>query len=646
MSSAPVSFRAALVSLWFRFVTLTTVVLLFILASWLPGRLARWLLFLTPGEVIFEAAVRVIFVALTAMALATLLTALAVPFLLRRTSSRTTFVEACTKTGVALTVCAVLAIVLTAIADSAVDLGHLSWFPIRIVLAAYLLAFAAALCLPRSRDQVVAGLDGILSKKATRRTVIATGVSSAALVAGEFVAGKATGGSAIPRKIPVSNTPGRTGPNVLLITFDALSAEHMSLYGYGLPTTPCIDEFARGSSVFTNFYSASTFTTPGISSILTGLYPSEHHVYHVDGSLRRGGYARKTLQHLMRAEGYSTAASLNNPVAWFLADGISEEFDYLPEMPHRPDFLMKLWNATSPLHQHQPFGTRNAEFGSLEWLWSRRATLKKYFPAIDPKYVFTPSASFEQARETLDKLPDGFFLWVHTLAPHAPRLPDAPYLGRFSHPAANRGPMDGNRFRYDELLAEADGAFGAFLSSPEVAARLKNTAVIVAADHGESFEGGVLGHGGGDQTRPVVHVPLIVHMPGQEHGYRVSVTADHTALAPTILDIAGLPRPSWMRGGSLVPWLTRDGEGGSEGLAFTQFLETDSIVEPLRSGTVGVVDGNHQCVLDIATGKAKLRRLAQAHLRDLDCSDENPALAQRLREVIYARFPDLPRLKA
>jgi arylsulfatase A-like enzyme len=135
-------------------------------------------------------------------------------------------------------------------------------------------------------------------------------------------------------------------------------------------------------------------------------------------------------------------------------------------------------------------------------------------------------------------------------------------------------------------------------------------------------------------------------MPGQEHGYRVSVTADHTALAPTILDIAGLPRPSWMRGGSLVPWLTRDGEGGSEGLAFTQFLETDSIVEPLRSGTVGVVDGNHQCVLDIATGKAKLRSLAQAHLRDLDCSDENPALAQKLREVIYARFPDLPRLKA
>ena len=48
----------------------------------------------------------------------------------------------------------------------------------------------------------------------------------------------------------------------------------MSLYGYGLPTTPNIDAFARKSTVFTNFYSACTFTTPSVASLLTGIYPS------------------------------------------------------------------------------------------------------------------------------------------------------------------------------------------------------------------------------------------------------------------------------------------------------------------------------------------------------------------------------------
>jgi glucan phosphoethanolaminetransferase (alkaline phosphatase superfamily) len=51
-------------------------------------------------------------------------------------------------------------------------------------------------------------------------------------------------------------------PNILLITFDAMSAEDMSPYGYRLPTTPRIGEFASKRTVFTNFYSASTLPRP------------------------------------------------------------------------------------------------------------------------------------------------------------------------------------------------------------------------------------------------------------------------------------------------------------------------------------------------------------------------------------------------
>ncbi len=180
----------------------------------------------------------------------------------------------------------------------------------------------------------------------------------------------------------------------------------------------------------------------------------------------------------------------------------------------------------------------------------------------------------------------------------------------------------------------------------EADGRLRNTAVIVSADHGESFEGGIYTHASSYQTRPEIHVPLILRMPGQERGARVAVAADQTSLAPTILEIAGLPRADWMRGPSLLPWLNRDNEGEGQGMAFTQYLEKNSIFRPVTHGTVGVIDGRHQYVLDLDTGKGILRGLAEAQSWDLDRSAENPALAQSLREAIYARFPDLPRKPA
>ena len=109
--------------------------------------------------------------------------------------------------------------------------------------------------------------------------------------------------------------------------------------------------------------------------------------------------------------------------------------------------------------------------------------------------------------------------------------------------------------RYDEFIATADRAFGAFMSELENSGKLQNTTVIVSADHGESFEGGVFQHDSAYQTRPVIHIPLIIRTPGQQDSRTVAFTADQTALAPTILELAGQPKPDWMRGQSLVGWL-------------------------------------------------------------------------------------------
>ena len=175
------------------------------------------------------------------------------------------------------------------------------------MLAAYFLAFAVALCIPRARREVVTSLDGFLGEKMTRRTAIATVAGAAALVATEFALSKT-----VPA-VKAALVPQRPKSNILLITFDALSAEDMSLYGYRLPTTPNIDAFARKGTVFTNFYSVSTFTTPSVATMLTGIYPSESHVYQLKGQVRAED-AKRSLPHAMRAAGYATGAFLSNPL--------------------------------------------------------------------------------------------------------------------------------------------------------------------------------------------------------------------------------------------------------------------------------------------------------------------------------------------
>ncbi len=200
--------------------------------------------------------------------------------------------------------------------------------------------------------------------------------------------------------------------------------------------------------------------------------------------------------------------------------------------------------------------------------------------------------------------------------------------------------VDQRRLAYDEFLLSVDRAFGGFMSDLEKSGKLSNTTVIVSADHGESFEGGVYQHQTPYLTRPVIHVPLIIRTPGQQDGRTVAFTADQTSLAPTILELAGQPKPDWMRGESLANWLNRDGEGEGEGLAFTQYLEKNSIFKPLRHGSVGVIDGLYEYVFYLETQKGELRPLNEAQIWDLDRSAEHPARAEALHAAIHSRFPD------
>ena len=640
-------FRSIVIALWFRLITLAIVALVFaeglLLAT---GKVQGWTFYLTTSEVIFEVVVRLLFAGLTGIATGTVLTGAIAPFLWHFKSSRESIAEWATKVCVVLVVFWDSRFALQMMINTLWSY-HGPKFSTAL-FAAHFLAFVVALSIPRTRKEVVTSLNGFLGEKMTRRTALATVIGTAALVASEYALTKSA------PTVTAALGAQRRKSNFLLITFDALDAEDMSLYGRRLPTTPNIDAFARTGTVFTNFYSACTFTTPSIATVLTGLYPSESYVYQLQGHARRAN-VRNSLPQAMRTAGYATGAFFSNPYAYYLARGLENGFDVLPEPVFQPGGLQHLWDATTPLHPDPGFGSRVEEHYDLQNVWNTLGRTPSQFDR------FKAVASFKHAREIMAKLPDGFFLWVHAMTPHSPYLPDAADRGRFLPDAEQRtheenedppswfphykpdlqSAVDQRRLRYDEFIATADRAFGTFMSDLEKSGKLVDTTVIVSADHGESFEGGVYQHRCPYLTRPVIHVPLIIRTPDQQQGGTVAFTADQTSLAPTILDLAGAAKPDSMRGQSLVGWLSRDGQGEGEGLAFCQHLEKNSVFKPLRRGTVGVIDGQYQYVFYLDAQKGELRPLTEAQIWNLDRSAENPAKVKALRAALHKRFPEL-----
>jgi hypothetical protein len=95
-------------------------------------------------------------------------------------------------------------------------------------------------------------------------------------------------------------------PNVVLFGIDSLLSEHMSCYGYDRLTTPHIDRFAEGGTLFEKYFLAHTFPRRApYSSMLTGRDCFGTQVVRCvhKGPLRP---EVRTLAEILRDEGYTS----------------------------------------------------------------------------------------------------------------------------------------------------------------------------------------------------------------------------------------------------------------------------------------------------------------------------------------------------
>lgn len=283
--------------------------------------------------------------------------------------------------------------------------------------------------------------------------------------------------------------------NVLIISFDALRADSLGLYGYPKETSPNLDAFARRSLVFDHAYTSAPVTPTSFASAFSGLLATR--VFHAWKFV-----AEDTLAGRLRDAGYTTA-------------GIFNTVQLTPERGFDRDFGHYVW-------------VRN-----------------------NPDDVFLDQATAWLFDHHEDR---PLFAWIHFLSPHAPYVhrPEAEHLyapgydGPFAQTTGVKfeatDAADAARIRdlYDGMVHYSDSLFGKLIERVERMGLLQDTVVVVTTDHGEEFlERGGFQHG--KLYEEHVRVPLLIYHPRVGLGTRTDVLFSNVDLLPTLLSMVGHP---------------------------------------------------------------------------------------------------------
>jgi hypothetical protein len=110
--------------------------------------------------------------------------------------------------------------------------------------------------------------------------------------------------------------------------------------------------------------------------------------------------------------------------------------------------------------------------------------------------------------------------------------------------------------QYDGEVSYVDAQLARLLAAVDTT----NTLVAVIADHGESLGEHDVWFNHEDVYETSLHVPFALRWPGRVPVTRVESPVEGTDLAPTVLDLLGIPVPAGMTGKSAVPAMA--GEGG------------------------------------------------------------------------------------
>jgi arylsulfatase A-like enzyme len=433
-------------------------------------------------------------------------------------------------------------------------------------------------------------------------------------------------------------------PNVLIVMWDTVRADRMSLYGHTRDTTPFVDRFAKDAVVYDHAIASSEWTGPTHATLFTGLPLRTHGM---DTYYKWLDHHHETLAERLGAAGYKTWAFTGNRFV--------------------SDFVNMLQGFDTQLHTYQ---------GPLKQA-SRKATARKLLPRdrsteISPAYAggkqgwskrltlfkdAAPVANRAFGRFLDQRDPEQpFFAFINLMEAHQPRVPSlesrkallddamielalqtdsslfslmAYMSGKHAFTSDELEAMAGT---YDAAILDLDRSFQELIEGMERKGVLDDTIVVLVADHGEMLgEKGLYSHRWA-LYEPLVHVPLVIRYPDamvrndpRLRPRRVSETLSISQVPSTLLEAVGVdPMPG------IAPSLL---DGPAEGPVFTELRDPNIVMAVVRQAFPDVPkDQFARSLHAIYEGPHKLIR-ASDHQHELYDLDRDPTESDNLVDI-------------
>jgi len=431
---------------------------------------------------------------------------------------------------------------------------------------------------------------------------------------------------------------------VLLLSLDSLRPDHLGFHGYERFTSPVLDEIAREGVVFEDASAAAPWTLPSHASMLTGLFPLRHRV---TSSKTRLPDDVRTAAGWFASAGYRTAAVVN--VEWLKKEnfGVTREFE---------DYL---WVPTT-LDRKAPNTWVTDQ--AIEWIEGleedRRLFLFVHYYDLHSDYAAEPAyerlfvgpydgiadgTGWQLKRAVLE---DDYIEFCHeSFDPEQCTFGSLYVVDENVHKIHfDADDVQHLKDLYDAQIRQLDTELSRLFTALRRRGLFEHTLAVVTSDHGEEF----MEHGRVEHFIPTyqqtLHVPLVVRGPGVPRGVRVTAPVSSVDIAPTLLELAGVPQPEGLDGRSLLPlWSGGDAAAFEEryvygeaagGITYNFFA--NGFFPVFRS----VRQGRHKLVYDSKSAEHALYDLAADPAESVDVSAREPEVAERLIGVMTERHRD------
>jgi arylsulfatase A-like enzyme len=420
-------------------------------------------------------------------------------------------------------------------------------------------------------------------------------------------------------------------PNVLVVSVDALRADHIGAYGYPTAQTPTMDSLATDGWKSALAISPRAESSAAHASIMTGTAPGRHGIR--ADLLDTLSHDVSTLAEIMAAHGYTTAGLYS----WFnfepsysgLDRGFQTYEDYTINLPrYLADSQTQALAATyRRLRSYLALpGAADIDLSLLDPGEGK----------LDGKADVTAAAA---ARWLERRRTDPFFLWVHFRDPHSPYsspissangtdCPDCheqslATLQRIRDGAVDLSAPEINRVvgSYDDEVGFVDKQLAVLLRQLTTLGLDSNTVVILVGAYGQSFGDHGAWLEGSTVYNSEIHVPLLIRYPGVLAPNRVIPQPSSLMdVAPTVLHLTGLPIPPSMEGLSLI-----------SALDSSRYADRVVVSESPDAGSTALITGEWKLIRD-PNGQLELYQLSADPDELLNRSESEPEVVRHLVE--------------